>query len=123
MKNLFLFLAILMSRNEKGGYFSHDLDFILDIIGIRDRLALVLVVRGETEVWKEDGSFSGSRGRPMGPKGRISSEFCLTRGLLLLLRCHTDLIKSCFLCSKATLLQTWFSSVAIWMVNFHHLSP
>ena len=42
-----------MSRNEKGGYFSHDLDFILDIIGIRDRLALVLVVRGETEVWRD----------------------------------------------------------------------
>ena len=50
MKNLFLFLAILMSRNEKGGYLSHKLNFILDIIGIRDRRALVLVVRGETEV-------------------------------------------------------------------------
>lgn len=50
MKNLFLFLAILMSINEKGGYFSHKLNFILDIIGIRDGLALVLVVRGETEV-------------------------------------------------------------------------
>lgn len=69
-----------------------------------------------------------SQGHVEGPrwkktsKGRVSSGFCLTHGLLLLW-CHTDLIKACFLCSKAALLQTWFSSVVICMVTFHHLSP
>lgn len=63
MKSPFLFLAILMLTNAKEEYSSHKLTACRILLALEIPLPMPFLLRGETEGWKEDGSFSGSLGK------------------------------------------------------------
>lgn len=123
MKSVFLFLAVLMSVNEKDEYFSHKLTsyWLLSALAIRLPLSLLL-----EEKLRSRRRMEVSQGHVESPQRKKTSEGstdCRVLPRPWASDTQADLIKSCLLCSKNALLQTWFSSVVVWMVITSIIHP